>query len=258
MSIAGAVEVRQIGDALMILGDCRDVLPGLEGVADLLVCDVAYRLTAGGNAKQVMGGMFAQDNYDNKGKLMQVPKWHELGGPFLRACKPNADAYIMTNDKNLFEAHGAFIGAGWKFHNLLVWDKIRATRNRWYMKNLEFTLYWFKGKADPKGINDCGSKQLFSLNAKKETTHPTEKPVALMDHYIRNSSNQGDVVLDPMMGSAATVVAALQAGRRGIGIEIDPEHYEMACARVAEAVEGDQAELPVITPESVRQWGLPV
>ncbi|WOI34752.1 hypothetical protein R1T40_08510 [Tritonibacter scottomollicae] len=115
-----------IGKCRLILGDCRDVLPELEGIADFLFCDVAYSLTSGGNAHQSMGGIFAQTNYQNDGLLMEVPDWEELGGPFFRACKPDADAYIMTNDKNLFRAGLAFEGAGWKFHNLLVWDKVRA------------------------------------------------------------------------------------------------------------------------------------
>lgn len=225
-----------IGKCRLILGDCRDVLPELEGIADFLFCDVAYSLTSGGNAHQSMGGIFAQTNYQNDGLLMEVPDWEELGGPFFRACKPDADAYIMTNDKNLFRAGLAFEGAGWKFHNLLVWDKVRATRNRWYMKNLEFTIYMWKGRADQKGINDCGSKQLFTLNAKRETAHPTEKPVALCDHYIRNSTNQGDTVLDPMMGSGAALVAAAQAGRRAVGIEKNPEYFAIAESRVRKTV----------------------
>ena len=226
-----------IGNARLIQGDCRDVLWDLRGVADLVVCDAAYKLTSGGCTHQSMGGIFAKGNYDNNGFLMDVPRWDELGGAFYRACKPDADCYIMTNDKNLFEAGLAFEGAGWKFHNLLAWDKVRATRNRWYMKNLEFTLYLWKGKADPLGINDCGSKQLFALNAPRVTDHPTEKPVALMDHYIQNSSKPGDVVLDPMMGSGSTLVAALQAGRACIGIEKDPKWFDVACARVSEALE---------------------
>lgn len=222
-----------LGGCRLFLGDCRDVLPDLRGVADMLFCDVAYELTSGGNAHQSMGGIFATDQYANDGMLMDVPPWEDLGGPFFRACKPDADAYIMTNDKNLFRAGLAFEGAGWRFHNLLAWDKVRATRNRWYMKNLEFTIYLFKGKADPRGINDCGSKQLFTLNAPKETDHPTEKPVELGVHYIRNSSHQGDTVLDPMMGSGSAMVAAMRAGRKGIGIECNPDHFATSVRRVA-------------------------
>lgn len=235
--MTGILKDVTIGDCRLILGDCRDVLPELGAVADVLFCDVAYKLTSGGNAHQSMGGIFAADNYDNSGDLMKSPKWHELGGPFYRACKPDADCYIMTNDKNLFLAHGAFEGAGWKFHNLLFWDKIRATRNRWYMKNLEFTLYLWKGKADEAGISDCGSKQSFYLNSQRVTDHPTEKPVELMEHYISNSTDDGGVVLDPMMGAGAAMVAAVNLGRRGIGIEIEPEWFEVSCERVRKAYE---------------------
>lgn len=182
-----------------------------------------------------MGGLFATDAYENDGLLMDVVDWEELGGPFYRACEPDADAYIMANDKNLFRAGVAFEGAGWKFHNLLVWDKIRATRNRWYMKNLELTMYLWKGKADAQGISDCGSKQSFALNAPKLTDHPTEKPVELVEHYIRNSTKVGDTVLDPMMGSGTAMVAAIQSGRACIGIEKDPKWFDVAQWRAAEA-----------------------
>ncbi len=224
-----------LGNCRLIQGDCRDVLPHLTGVADMLFCDVAYELTSGGNAHQSMGGLFATDAYDNDGLLMEVVDWEELGGPFYRACKPDADAYIMANDKNLFRAGVAFEGAGWKFHNLLTWDKIRATRNRWYMKNLEFTIYLWKGKADAQGINDCGSKQSFPLNAPKVTEHPTEKPVELVQHYIHNSTQAFDTVLDPMMGSGTTMVAAIATGRACIGIEKDPTWFEVAYQRAANA-----------------------
>lgn len=224
-----------IGDITLYQGDCLDVLPLVAGQADMICSDVAYKLTSGGNAHQSMGGMFATDQYDNGGSLIDVIDLELLGGPFSRACKPDADVYIMLNDKNLARGQIAFEGAGFQLHNILVWDKIRATRNRWYMKNCEFTLYMWQGKSDPQGINDCGSKQLFQLNNKKVSAHPTEKPVELMSEYIRNSSNQGDVVLDPMMGAGATMVAAVQMGRSGIGIDIKPEWFDVACDRVREA-----------------------
>lgn len=219
-----------IGPVRMILGDCRDVLPQLGSVADLCVTDLPYKLISGGNGAQSMGGMFSSDAYDNGGDLMAMLAWSEMGGPIFRALKPDADCYIMTNDKNLFAAGGAFLGAGFKLHNVLVWDKIRATRNRWYMKNLEFTIYLWKGRA--RRISNAGSKQLFTLNAKKATRHPTEKPVALMAHYIENSSLSDDLVLDPCSGSGATMLACLDTGRRGIGIEIDPEWFEVSVERL--------------------------
>lgn len=227
-----------IGPIRLILGDSMEVLPLLTEKADLGCMDPPYPLTSGGNAEQVMGGMFAHAAYDNGGELMDMVPWSVMGGPIYRALKRDADCYIMTNDKNVFAAHGGFTGAGFQFHNLLTWDKIRATRNRWYMKHNEFTLYLWKGNA--RAINDCGSKQTFTLNAARDTGHPTEKPVALMAHYIKNSSQDGDLVLDCFMGSGTTMVACVDTGRRGIGIEKNPEYFEIACARVRAAYEAFQ------------------
>ncbi|MBL1435652.1 MAG: site-specific DNA-methyltransferase [Rhodobacteraceae bacterium] len=228
--------VETIGPVRLYLGDCLEIMPTLER-SDLCVTDHPYPLTSGGCTNQVMGGLFAQSNYDNSGKLMDMVGWHESGGPIYRALKDDADCYVMSNDKNIFAAHAGFTGAGFQFHNLLVWDKVRATRNRWYMKNLEFTLYLWKGAADKRGINDCGSKQSFQLNAKRTSGHPTEKPVALMAHYIENSSQPGDVVLDPFMGSGTTMLACIETGRRGVGIELDPKWFDVACERAHRALE---------------------
>lgn len=54
--------------------------------------------------------------------------------------------------------------------------------------------------------------------------------------YIANSSRAGDLVLDPFMGSGTTLVAAAMLGRRAVGIEKSPEHFEAACARLQAAL----------------------
>ena len=61
--------------------------------------------------------------------------------------------------------------------------------------------------------------------------------MALGAHYILNSTNQGDVVLDPMMGSGSAMVAAVQNGRHCIGIEKDERWFDVACERVQGALE---------------------
>lgn len=63
--------------------------------------------------------------------------------------------------------------------------------------------------------------------------HPTQKPVDLMAYMIRTYSNPGEVVLDFCMGSGTTGVAALQEGRRFIGIERDENYFSAACCRIA-------------------------
>jgi site-specific DNA-methyltransferase (adenine-specific) len=69
-------------------------------------------------------------------------------------------------------------------------------------------------------------------NRLAEDTHPTQKPVALMEYLIRTYTNEGDAVLDNCMGSGTTGVACNNTGRKFIGIERDPTYFEIARKRI--------------------------
>jgi DNA modification methylase len=223
----------------LYLGDCRDILPTLEK-ATALVTDPPYRLTSGGNTPGGMQGGWLS-NYSNDGAPVIVNcEWAEWLPVVFSALATDADAYIMANDKNLHPALNAIIGAGFSIHNVLVWDKRTATANRWYMKNAEFCVYAWKGRA--KRINDAGSKQMVSIPQVDESNHPTEKPVDLMRYYIGNSTRPGDLVLDPFKGSGTTGVAAVAIHRRFIGVELDLKHFDAARRRIAQAVKVRQPD----------------
>lgn len=66
----------------------------------------------------------------------------------------------------------------------------------------------------------------------KETTHPTEKPVALLEYLIKTYTNEGETVLDNCMGSGSTIIAAINTKRHYIGIEADEQYYYMAKNRI--------------------------
>lgn len=226
-----------IGDCTLYLGDSMEIMPVLPK-SKLCVSDIPYPLTTGGKSKssKTMSGIFAAHNYANDGQLiMATVPFPEMMRTIFGALETDADCYVMANDKNLFPLWRASTDAGFKFHNLLSWDKITPTPNRFYMKHIEFTLYLWKGRA--KTINFPESKQCLRGGERNEGAHPTEKPVALMAEYIRNSSDHGDMVLDPFMGGGTTGVACAQSGRSFIGIEIDPEHFDEACARIRRAYE---------------------
>ena len=73
--------------------------------------------------------------------------------------------------------------------------------------------------------------------------HPTGKPVDLMDWLVRTYTSEGQIVLDPFMGSGTTGVAALKAKRRFIGVEKDVRWFDVACRRMEEAAkEAERAE----------------
>jgi site-specific DNA-methyltransferase (adenine-specific) len=223
------VEPVIIGNAMLYLGDCRDILPTVQK-ADAVVTDPPYKLTSGGNTPGGMKGGWL-DNYNNNGCIVECDiSWREIMQLLHDACAEDADLYVMANDKNVCEAGVAAKEAKLGFHNLLVWDKVGATANRWYMKNCEFVLYLWKGRA--KKIADAGSKQLIRCPQVDESPHPTEKPVSLMAHYIGNSSLRNQIILDPFMGSGTTGVAAVQMGRKFIGAELDAKYFDIACKRI--------------------------
>lgn len=220
-----------IGDCRLILGDAKNVLPTLPHV-NCIVSDLPYKLQSGGNTTG-MGGKFARGTYDNSGSIIKADiEFHEFM-PLLPPLMPRGHAYFMVNNRWVAACQNEALAAGFRFHNILVWDKTSATPNRWYMKNCEFTLFLFTGAANP--INDCGSKQLICVPNVLSGQHETEKPVSLMEHYITNSTNAGEVVLDPFMGGGTTGVACVKLGRKFVGIEIVERHFETACQRVYDA-----------------------
>jgi len=79
---------------------------------------------------------------------------------------------------------------------------------------------------------------MFSSRDGERGLHPTQKPVALMEYLIRTYTNEGETVLDFTMGSGTTGVAAMNTGRRFIGIERDEGYFDIAEARIMAAKEG--------------------
>jgi site-specific DNA-methyltransferase (adenine-specific) len=84
-----------------------------------------------------------------------------------------------------------------------------------------------KGK-NPKSIIDISNAN------RKGNTHPTQKPVALMEYLIKTYTNEGELVLDFTMGSGTTGVACKNLGRDFIGIEMDDKYFDIAKERINE------------------------
>lgn len=226
--------------AVLYLADSRDVLPVLvrdTGLRPNLLCsDGPYKLTSGGRNQSQMGGSFASaDGFSQAGELMPTVPWAEWIPLVYPVLADDADAYFLSNGRETAPLRAVAEGVGFKFHTLCIWDKVRATPNRWFMQHVEFATYMFKGRARP--INDKGLKQGWSDNTAKETGHPTEKPIELMARYIGASTDPGDIVLDPFMGSGATGVAAVRERRRFVGIEKEETWFEIALERVRAAEE---------------------
>jgi site-specific DNA-methyltransferase (adenine-specific) len=74
----------------------------------------------------------------------------------------------------------------------------------------------------------------------RQEYHPTQKPVALMEHLIRSYTNEGDIIIDPFCGSGSTALACIKRNRRFIGVEKEPKYFRMAVERIKSVWVHDQ------------------
>ena len=206
---------------------------------DLIVSDPPYRVTQHGHSG--LGGIFKTKVGEDKklnGKLFEHNEVdvNDYAGELYRVLKPDSHCYIMTNDRNLQNFLNVFTNIGFNFCKLLIWDKQNKITNQYYMNQVEYILFMYKGRN--KQINNCGTSNLISVNNVKNKTHnhPTEKPVELMEILIKNSTNEGDLVLDPFVGVGATPVACQNLKRNFIGCELDKVYYDTTMERLNEGV----------------------
>lgn len=103
----------------------------------------------------------------------------------------------------------------------LIWV---ASKSKKYFFNYDVAVKLNKGKQ---------MKNLWVIPAERhKTPHPTEKPEKLLERIILIGSKEGDIVLDPFMGSGTTGVVAKRLNRNFIGIEIDENYFELARKRI--------------------------
>ena len=236
---------------LFVNDDCLKVLKEMPNESiDLVVTDCPYKIVASGIKQNLKGNepsgilngrRFIADNSKLSQKWLpknslNTPSAVRQGKMFdnndiefedwlpelYRVLKQNSHCYIMINGRNLKDLWQKAENVGFVWQNILVWDKGNATPNSYYMQSVEYILFLRKGNA--KYINDMGSKTLISIpNIIGKKIHPTEKPIALFKHFVENSSNKGDLVLDPFAGSCPLAVACYETDRNFICIDIDKD-----------------------------------
>jgi len=76
---------------------------------------------------------------------------------------------------------------------------------------------------------------MLRANGETRGDHPTQKPIGVMRWCIGHLPVPNETILDPFMGSGTTGVAAVQMGRKFIGIEREPKYFDIACKRIEDA-----------------------
>ena len=247
-------------------GDCRELLKTYpDNFFDCCISDVPYKIAAGGarvteerinkfGAKDPKGILIRRVNnplrqkwlkqgdstnaddaalFVSKGKLFEHCdiKFSEWLPDVYRVMKNGTHIYFMVNGRNYKDLQIEAEKAGFIYQNTLVWVKQNNTPCQYYMQKCEFILMLRKGNA--KYINNLGAANVFTdLNPTGNKFHPTEKPVSLMKKLIENSTNKGDIVLEPFAGAGSTLLAAKETGRNYVGSEIDKKYYDIAISRL--------------------------
>ena len=150
--------------------------------------------------------------------------------------------YVSTAPgSSSLEFGNAFVAAGWKLTQNLVWlkDSMVLGHSDYHYRH-EPILYGRKpgagrwGRGAPLGWygDDAQTSVLEHARPKRSTQHPTMKPVSLVEHCLRNSSQQGDLGVEPFAGSGTTLVASQNLGRRCYGVELDPKYVAVCLERL--------------------------
>ncbi len=210
----------------LVQGDCLDGLRGLgDGVAKLVLTDppygIAYRDTAGTTVEN-----------DERPFIW----W--LGEAYRVTASPGAlFCFCRWDVQEVFRA--AIEAAGFDVRSQIVWAKRgggQGNTRASAMPSHEVAWWATKGRFRFTG------KRLDSVlthRAPRERTHPTEKPVALLETVIRSATMPGDLVVDPFMGTGSCGVAARRTQRRFWGSELDPAYVETARLRLTGASSTD-------------------
>ena len=188
-----------IGNATLYCCDCREVLPTLPKV-DAVITDPPYGI---GIAKNPVRQMHEKFDWD-----VATPDESVID-----ACV-NAGEVAVLWGGNYFDLSPQ--------QCFFIWDKVQPQDFSLAMCEMAWT--------NKKGPAKMHRQSVLSY--RKE--HPTQKPVELMEWCIRQVG-EPKVILDPFMGSGTTGVAAVQMGRKFIGIEREPKYFEIACQRIENA-----------------------
>jgi site-specific DNA-methyltransferase (adenine-specific) len=194
----GHSEVRKevIGAATLYLGDCLEVLPTLAP-ADAVITDPPYGIGIAANP--------VRQKHERKDWDDQVATPAHMDA--LRAAAP---IQIIWG--------GNYFGLP-ASQGFLIWDKVQPEALSLSMCEYAWTNLQQPAKLFRRHVASYGKE------------HPTQKPVELMRWCVERAG-MPSVVLDPFMGSGTTGVAAVGLGKRFVGVELDPDYFEVACRRI--------------------------
>lgn len=238
------------GDSLELLG----ALPART--IDLVFADPPYNLSNGGTTCHA--GKRVSVDKGTWDRSHGVETDHDFHYRWLaevqRVLKPTGSVWVSGTHHVIFSIGFAMQKLGYHILNTVTWFKPNAAPNlscRYLTHSTELIIWAAPARLKPLAHHfsyaelkaENGGKQMRDLwqlpapagSEKVFGRHPTQKPLALLDRIVRASSLPGALVLDPFCGSGTTGVAALENGRRFIGMERESTYLELSSRRLSAA-----------------------
>ena len=179
-------------------------------------------------------------------------RFGELFAEAFRVLKRDTHFYLFCDAETMFIAKPEAEKAGFRFWKPLVWDKRTIGMGYHYRARYEFILFFEKGK---RRLNDLGVADIITV-PRIHRGYPAEKPAKVSEVLVKQSSQPGDVVADPFMGSGSVGVAALRLGRRFIGTDLNPEAVRLSAQRLRQFGEGrEPVQSPAAAPDLLALMG---
>ncbi|MEQ1492314.1 MAG: DNA methyltransferase, partial [Terricaulis sp.] len=193
-----------IGDAVLYLGDCREILPTLQRV-DAVVTDPPYGIGEHGGACRTRGAR-GYSKHEKLGWDSERPEW-------LPELLAYGDDHIIWGGNYFADLLPPSMG--WLYWRKLMGGDFSDGELAWTSRKMALREF----VKCPKNIDKA---------------HPCEKPVELM-RWCLGFLPEARTILDPFMGVGTTGAAALSLDRRFLGIEREPKYFDIACKRIEEA-----------------------
>ena len=210
-------------------GDCLEVMDKLieEGVkVDCILTDPPYGINFKSNYRKEKYSYIENDN-----NLDFIKNYFSRCYALL---KEDTHIYCFCSWHNIDKFKMEF-EKYFKLKNIIVWEKNNTSMGDLkgsYAPKHEFILYGHKGRRLRNGFRYA---DIIKANRTNNKLHPTQKPIDLLEIFIKQSTNENEIVLDCFMGSGSTGVACVNTGRKFIGIELDKNYFDIASKRIEEA-----------------------
>lgn len=255
-------EIYQLGTHRLMCGDstdAKDMDRLMDGeVADLVVTDPPYNV----NYESADGKSIQNDNMEDTAFRQFLRDAFQLNNDHMR---DGAAFYIWHADSEGYNFRGACHDIGWHVRQCLIWNKSSLVLGRqdYHWKHEPCLYGWKDGAAhhfvddrtqttviEDKGIDinklskdemKALLKEIYSdkisttiINEDKPSAsdlHPTMKPLKLLERLVKNSSRQGELVLDSFGGSGSTLMTCEQLNRRCNMMELDPKYVDVIIER---------------------------